>query len=350
MPGYHSPTGGRGTCALTPIPFGRFLLFERIAIGGMAEVFAAVRWDDDAGHLYAVKRILPSLAEDRELVQMFLDEARVVVQLDHRGIVPVHELGKLPGGYYIAMDYVAGRDLRSLAARFRAAGDALPVPVVAHVGAEVADALDAAHHGRGAGGEPLGVVHRDVSPANVLVGFDGQVRIIDFGIAQAAHRRVARGAPGMLRGKFAYMSPEMVRGLPVDRRSDVFALGIVLWELLAMRRLFTAPSELAVMEKVRAARVAPPSATNRAVPPELDAVVLRALAREPEQRFHWASEVRDALAPFAREAPPDDPRPLAREMARAFPEELRAEARLAERLRAAREGGASATRTGRRGA
>jgi serine/threonine-protein kinase len=310
---------------LTPIPFGRYLLFERVAIGGMAEVFAAVRWDDDAGHLYAVKRILPSLAEDRELVQMFLDEARVVVQLDHPGIVPVHELGKLPGGYYIAMDYVAGRDLRAVSARFRAAGQAPPIAVVAHVGAAVADALDHAHRGRGAGGEPLHVVHRDVSPANVLVGFDGQIRIIDFGIAQAAHRRAERGAPGILRGKFAYMSPEMVRGLPVDRRSDVFALGVVLWELLAMRRLFTGPSELAVMEKVRAAQVQPPSAVNGAVPPELDAIVLRALAREPEERFGWASELRDALRPFAAALGPAPREALGARMAAWFPDELRDE-------------------------
>jgi serine/threonine-protein kinase len=312
---------------LRPIPFGRFLLFERVAIGGMAEVFAAVRWDDDRGRLYAVKRILPTLAEDGDLVRMFLDEARVAVQLAHRGIVPVHELGKLPGGYYIAMDYVAGQDLRALTAHFRAMGVAPPPEVVAHVGAEVADALDHAHRGRGAGGEALHVVHRDVSPANVLVGFDGQVRIIDFGIAQAAHRRAGRAgrAPGVLRGKFAYMSPEMVRGLPVDRRSDVFALGVVLWELLAMRRLFTGPSELAVMEKVRAAQVPPPSSVNRAVPPELDAVLLRALAREPEDRYAWASELRDALRPFAAPLGPSPRETLAGLMARWFPEELRDE-------------------------
>lgn len=310
---------------MTPIPFGRFLLFERVAIGGMAEVFAAVRWDDDQGHLYAVKRILPTLAEDRELVQMFLDEARVVVQLDHPGIVPVHELGKLPGGYYIAMDYVAGCDLRALTARFRAAGEPPPVAVVAHLGAEVADALDHAHRGRGAGGEALHVVHRDVSPANVLVGFDGQVRIIDFGIAQAAHRRAERGAPGVLRGKFSYMSPEMVRGLPVDRRSDVFALGVVLWELLAMRRLFTGPSELAVMERVRAAQVPPPSSINPAVPPELDAILLRALAREPEDRPAWASDLRDALRPFARPLGRDPAAAISALMARWFPDELQDE-------------------------
>jgi serine/threonine-protein kinase len=314
----------------TPIPFGRFLLVERVAIGGMAEVYAAVERGDPSARLYAVKRMLPTLWEDREAVRMFLDEARLVVQLDHPGIVPVHELGKLGAGYYIAMDYVPGRDLRAICDRFRGRGERLPVEVAALVAARAADALDHAHRGRGADGAELRVVHRDVSPANVLVGFDGTVRIIDFGIAQAALRRTA-GAP-ILRGKFGYMSPEMVRGLPVDRRSDVFALGIVLHELLSGGRLFTGASELAVMEKVRAAEAAPPSRSNGAVPAGLDRVVLRALAREPEARFAWASELRDALAPWAGRA---DGRPaLARLMAETFPEGLRAEDERRARARA----------------
>jgi serine/threonine-protein kinase len=315
----------------TPIPFGRFLLVERVAIGGMAEVFAAVERGDPTARLYAVKRILPTLAEDREVVRMFLDEARLVVQLDHPGIVPVHELGKLGAGYYIAMDYVAGRDLRAISERFRRRGERLPVELAALVTARAADALDHAHRGRAADGAELRVVHRDVSPANVLVGFDGAVRIIDFGIAQASLRSSA--ASPVLRGKFGYMSPELVRGLPVDRRSDVFSLGIVLHELLTGERLFTGSSELAVMEKVRAAEAAPPSRCNRAVPPELDRVVLRALAREPEARFAWAAELRDALAPWARRAG-DGVRVLARLMAETFPEGLRAEDERRARARA----------------
>jgi len=318
---------------MTPIPFGRFLLVERLAVGGMAEVFAAVERGDPSARLFAVKRILPTLAEDRELVRMFLDEARLVVQLDHPGIVPVHELGKLGGGYYIAMDYVAGRDLRALADRFRRRGERLPVEIATLVASRAADALDHAHRGRGADGGELRVVHRDVSPANVLIGFDGTVRMIDFGIAQAALRRTA-GSP-VLRGKFGYMSPEMVRGLPVDRRSDVFALGVVLHELLTGERLFTAPTELAVMEKVRTAEAAPPSQANAAVPPELDRIVLHALAREPEARFGWASELRDALAPWSRQAGPDGGTAvLARLMADTFPEGLRAEEERRARARA----------------
>ncbi len=314
-----------------PISFGRFLLVERVAIGGMAEVFAAVRRGDRPDRFYAVKRILPTLADDEELVRMFLDEARLVVQLEHPGIVPVHELGRQDAGYYIAMDYVAGRDLRALVDRTRARGGRLSVALAAHVAWRVADALDHAHRRRDGEGGELRVVHRDVSPANVLLGFDGNVRIIDFGIAQAAFRSAPRRA--VLRGKLGYMSPEMVRGLPVDRRSDVFALGVVLHEMLTGERLFTGPSELAVMERVRAAAVRPPSARNPAVSRALDAVVLRALAREPEGRFAWASELRDALLAFMHGVPPDDPAPLARALAQAFPDELRSEGERLARLR-----------------
>src|SRR5512138_1817431 len=303
-----------------PIPFGRFLLVDRVAVGGMAEVFAAVRRGDPPGRYYAVKRILPTLAEDRELVRMFLDEARLVVQLAHPGIVPVHELGRQETGYYIAMDYVAGRDLRALVDRARQAGERLPVSLCAQVAWRVADALDHAHRRRGASGTELRVVHRDVSPANVLVGFDGSVRIIDFGIAQAAIRAGPHHA--VLRGKFAYLSPEAVRGLPVDRRSDVFSLGVVLHEMLTGEKLFSSRSELATLAEVRNADVPPPSSRRPEVPAGLDAVVLRALAREPEQRHRWASELRDALLPYAAvEGGPA----LARLLARTFPADVRAE-------------------------
>ncbi len=321
-----------------PVPFGRFLLGERVAIGGMAEVYAAVLRDDPSGRAYAVKRMLPTLAEDAELVRMVLDEARLAVQLEHPGIVQIHDLGKLGSRYYIAMDYVAGRDLRTLLDRIRALGERLSPARAAHVGARVADALDHAHRQRTATGSALRVVHRDVSPGNVLVAFDGSVRIIDFGIAVAALRGRRPGG-NRLRGTFGYMCPEMVRALPVDRRADVFSLGIVLHEMLTGERLFTGPSELAVMERVRAAEVPPPSARNRAVPPTLDAVVLRALAREPEARFAWASDLRDALLPLARSGePPGDARSLRALMARAFPGEAAAEEERIARLRRAAAG------------
>jgi serine/threonine-protein kinase len=307
-----------------PIPFGSYLLLDRIAVGGMAEVFVAVRPEERTARLYAVKRILPTLSEDAGFVEMFLDEARLVVQLDHPGIQPVHELGRHGDAYYIALDYVAGRDLRAVLQRARARGTPLPVPLAAYVAARVAEALDHAHRKRGADGRALGIVHRDVSPANVLLGYDGSVRVIDFGIAQAALR--TRREDTVLRGKFGYMSPEMARGEPVDRRSDVFALGVVLHEMLSGERLFGGRSELGTLEKVLSAEIPPPSRRNAAVPPALDAVVLRALARDPRERHAWASELRRELLPLAAAgSPPADAPALARFMARLFPAELRAE-------------------------
>jgi hypothetical protein len=269
------------------IPYGRYLLLERIAIGGMAEVYLAARRDDPSPRLYAVKRILPTLAEDGELLQMFLDEARLAAQLDHPGIVPIHELGKHGEGYYIAMEYVPGRDLRALLSRARGLGERVPAPLAAYVGWRVADALDHAHRKRDVRGSPLQVVHRDVSPANVLLGFDGSVRVIDFGIAQAA-RDTRRDAA--LRGKFGYMSPEMAAGEALDRRSDVFALGVVLHELLTGARLFAPPA--AVLGRFAARRCRLGAEPGGAARP--DAVVPGA-ARDPGERFAWASPATRSL-------------------------------------------------------
>lgn len=314
-----------------PTPFGRYVLVDRIAVGGMAEVYVAAR-PEEPGRLYAVKRILPTLAEDDAFLTMFLDEARLVVQLDHPGISPVHELGKHGGGYYMAMEYLAGKDLRALVDATRGRGERLPVAMAAGIAARVADALDHAHRSVGPDGAPLQVVHRDVSPANILVGFDGTVRVIDFGIAQAAIR--TRREDTVLRGKFGYMSPEMAAGATVDRRSDVFALGAVLHELLTGERLFAGGSELATLERVRAAEVPPPSARRPDLPRGLDAVVLKALARDPAGRYAWASELRDALLPFARRARGvGEPPALARLMARTFPDDLRVELDRVERAR-----------------
>jgi hypothetical protein len=307
-----------------PISFGRYLLLERLAVGGMAEVYLATARDGAEGALFAVKRILPTLAEDREFVGMFLDEARIVAHLEHPAIAPIHELGRVKDSYFIAFDYVPGQDLRALIKRQRRAGERMPVAVAAYIAHRLADALDWAHRARDAEGRDLQVVHCDVSPANILLAWDGTVRLIDFGIAQAAFR--AHRERRLLRGKLGYMTPEGVRGLPVDRRADVFALGTVLWEMLAGEKLFTGPSELALLERVRSAEVPPPSSRNPAVLPGLDAVVLRALAREPEDRFQWASDLREALLPYLGQGvPSNDAAVLQRLLARHFRAEIVAE-------------------------
>jgi serine/threonine-protein kinase len=298
-----------------PIPYGRYLLLERIAVGGMAEVWLAAE-RDAPDRRWAVKRLLPTLADDRTFVEMFLDEARLGAQLQHPGIVPVVDLGRVGESWYLCMELVAGLDLRRLLSRLRRDGDRLPVGLACWIALRAAEALDHAHRARDAAGRPLEVVHRDLSPANVLLGWDGSVRLIDFGIARAALR--AHREDPVLRGKFAYLSPEQVRGLPVDRRADVFSLGAVLHELLTGERLFGGPTDLAVMERVRSAEAAPPSRANPGVPPALDALVLRALAREPADRFPWAADLGEALLAFARGADRGD---LARLLAVRFPEE-----------------------------
>lgn len=308
-----------------PIPFGRYLLLERLAIGGMAEVWLA-EVKGDPGKRYAVKRLLPTLADDPDFVALFLDEARIGTLLDHPGIVPVRDLGREGSSYFMAMDYRPGQDLRTLLARLRHAGARLPPALSAYVVAEAARALDHAHRATGPRGEALAVVHRDLSPANLLLGWGGRVSVIDFGIAQAAFRAHREGA--VLRGKLGYLSPEQVAGLPVDRRADLFSLGAVLHELLTGHRLFGGPSDLAVLQRVRTAHVRVPSERNPAVPPALDAVVLRALARNPDERPLWASDLAAALEPFVGAAPQAA---LAAELAARLPVELAEERERARR-------------------
>jgi len=204
-----------------PIKFGNYLLLERIAVGGMAEVFVAKAFGVEGfERLLAIKKILPTMGEDAEFIHMFVDEARIAVQLSHANIVQVLELGKYDENLYIAMEYISGRDLRQLVARFRKREQSVPVPQACLIVAEVCEALDYAHRKRDAQGRPLGIVHRDVSPQNVLVSFEGEVKLIDFGIAKA-ESRLQKTQSGILKGKFSYMSPEQVKGQPIDGRSDV---------------------------------------------------------------------------------------------------------------------------------
>jgi eukaryotic-like serine/threonine-protein kinase len=304
----------------SPVPdperFGPWLLLERVASGGMAEVFLAVPADAPDAPPCALKRLLPSLAGDPELAARLEEEGRLSALLDHRAFAAVRARGTAGGVGFLAYDYLPGKDLRAVQARLAAAGARLPVGLAVHVAAEVADALDHAHRLRGAGGERLWLVHNDVSPANVLVGLDGSVRLIDLGLALAAPAGGGAGRPEDpgVRGKAAYLSPEAAAGRVVDRRADVYALGVVLHEALTAARLFDArgppPAE------ARRHPIPPPSSLRPEVPPALDAIVLRALALDPAERPAWAGELRDALAPFA--APGAGPA-LARLMAELFP-------------------------------
>jgi len=281
-----------------PIPFGRYLLLDRINIGGMAEVWRGkVFGAGGFERLVAIKRILPNIAEDEEFISMFQDEAKISVQLTHANICQIYELNRLGPSLYIAMEYVPGKDLRSIFERARKKGEPPPVPLVCYVIGKLCEGLDYAHRKKDQHGRDLNVVHRDVSPQNVLISFEGEVKVIDFGIAKAAGK-VTKTQAGILKGKFGYMSPEQIRGLPLDRRSDVFAIGVCLYELLTGERLFVGESDFQVLEKVRKAEVLPPSTYNRKIPEALERIVLKALAKDPTDRFQYASELADELQRF----------------------------------------------------
>lgn len=281
-----------------PTKFGKYLLLERIAVGGMAEVFVAKAFGVEGfERLLAIKKILPTMGEDREFISMFVDEARIAVQLSHANIVQVLELGKHDENLYIAMEYISGRDVRQLLERFRKRQQPMPIPQACLIVAEVCEALDYAHRKRDASGRALGIVHRDVSPQNVLVSFEGEVKLIDFGIAKA-ESRLQKTQAGILKGKFSYMSPEQVKGLPIDGRSDIFAAGILLWELICGEKLFTGDSDFAILEKVRQGIVPAPRSVTRTCSEGLEKVILKALATEPTQRYQTASELHDDLMRF----------------------------------------------------
>ncbi|HEY2437492.1 MAG TPA: protein kinase, partial [Solirubrobacteraceae bacterium] len=239
----------------------------------------------------------PNIAEDEEFISMFQDEAKISVQLTHANICQIYELNRIGPSLYIAMEYVPGKDLRSIFERARKKGEPPPVPLVCYVIGKLCEGLDYAHRKKDQHGRDLNVVHRDISPQNVLISFEGEVKVIDFGIAKAAGK-VTKTQAGILKGKFGYMSPEQIRGLPLDRRSDVFAIGVCLYELLTGERLFVGESDFQVLEKVRKAEVLPPSTYNRKIPEALERIVLKALAKDPADRFQYASELADELQRF----------------------------------------------------
>jgi serine/threonine protein kinase len=281
-----------------PTPFGKYYLLERINTGGMAEVFRAKAFGVEGfERLVAVKRILSNIAEDKEFIRMFIEEAKLAVQLNHANIAQIFDLGVVDGSYYIALEHVHGRDLRAMFDRCRQLGDPMPVSQACFAVMKVCEGLDYAHNKRDQAGRELNLVHRDVSPQNVLVSFEGEVKLIDFGIAKAAGKG-SKTQAGILKGKFGYMSPEQVRGIPVDRRSDVFSCGIVLYELLTGERLFVGESDFSTLEKVRNVEILPPSTYNRRIPDELERICLKALAKDPDERYQNAIDLHDELQAF----------------------------------------------------
>ncbi|MDH5492324.1 MAG: protein kinase [Myxococcales bacterium] len=280
------------------IPFGKYLLLQRLAVGGMAEVFLAKSFGVEGFEkIIAIKRILPTMAEDEDFIDMFIDEAKIAGHLSHANIVPIYELGKIGESHYIAMEFVWGKDLLQVMNRFRKMRRRMPAAMVAYIGTKMCEALEYAHNKRDRSGQPLRLIHRDISPQNVLISYEGAVKLIDFGIAKATARTTKTQA-GVLKGKFGYMSPEQVRGNALDARSDIFAVGTCLYEMITSDRLFMGESDFSTLEKVRNAAVPPPSSLVEGLTDDFDRVIMKALAKDPDERFSTAGEMQEALMEY----------------------------------------------------
>jgi TonB family protein len=271
--------------------FGQYILLEKIATGGMAEVWKArMRGVEGFQKTVAIKKILPHLSDNEDFVTMFIDEAKLAAQLSHNNIIHIYDLGRISSSYYIAMEFIDGCDLKTILRRAEDRGLQINVELALFVASKIAAALDYAHRKRDFSERELGLVHRDVSPQNVLISHEGDIKLCDFGIAKAASK-ASHTQAGALKGKLQYMSPEQAWGRQIDRRSDVFALATVLFEMLTGRKLFSGDNELSILEQVREAKIVAPSEFNDEVTAEIDALVVKALQKDPDARYQTAGEL-----------------------------------------------------------
>jgi hypothetical protein len=289
-----------------PQPFGRYVLLDRIAEGGMAEVFRAIMPGAEGfKRTFVIKRILSQLSQSANFVDMFVREARIGAMLNHPNIVQVYDFGSVDGHYFLAMEYLRGRDVLAIIKQLRDMKQPFPIPVAAFIAHEVAGCLAYAHGLTAPDGRPLDIVHRDVSPSNVMCLREGGVKLLDFGIASAVSEAKAEQTEqteqGNFRGKLAYMAPERLRNERADGRSDLYSLGVMLWEMLTCRRLFRGTSDADTFKKVFEMPIPAPSTQRPEVPPSLDAIVQKALAREPGQRYQSGQTLADDLEEVMRE-------------------------------------------------
>jgi serine/threonine protein kinase len=279
----------------SPLRFGRYLLIERLARGGMGEVFLAeVGGMVGLSKLCAVKRIRTDLGADPEYVGRFIDEARIIVRMTHSNIVPVFDVGRVDQQYYLAMEYIAGKDARRILKRCSEQGGPVPLEIACFIVRELANGLAYAHRFT-IEGKNAGLVHRDVSPHNVIVSYEGEVKLIDFGLA-TDRLTVDRSEAGVILGKFRYLAPEQIRALPVDRRTDIYTAGLVLFELCCGQPLHSGKTAEEVLARIGRAEPVAPSSILPDIPPELDRICLKATAREPSARYQSAEELRDDLS------------------------------------------------------
>ncbi len=277
----------------------RYRVTARVDAGGMAEVFRGVAESIQGFRKnVAIKRILPSLTKNKKFVSMFLDEAKLSLYLQHANIVQVFDIGVTDNSYFLVMEYVDGCNLKQLIDPLRKAGRRLNTAHSIYIMIECCKALTYAHHLESPEtSEPLKIVHRDVSPPNILISKQGEVKLVDFGLAKASSQLEATD-PGVVKGKFSYLSPEAASGKGVDHRSDIFAIGILLWEMLTGRRLFYGDTDYQTVELVRQARIPSMAALNPEIEPELEAIIRKALAKDPGQRYQEAADLGDALAQY----------------------------------------------------
>lgn len=283
---------------------GKYELLNKIAAGGMAEILVARAHSlPGVEKVVVIKRLLPQFADKQEFIDMFLDEARIAATLNHPNIVQMYDFGPMDGGYFMALEYLHGEDLRAIHRRHITEHRTLPIEHAITVASSVARGLHHAHEAKGFDGKGLAIVHRDVSPHNVFVTFDGAVKLVDFGIAKSKNR-VSQTRHGTLKGKVPYMSPEQLRNEPIDRRADIYALGVLLYEVTTGQRPYavTSGGEFGLMMAIARGQIRPPSAVRADYPPELEAIVLRAIARRREDRYQTAKELDAALEEFALRA------------------------------------------------
>ena len=304
-----------------PTPLGQYQLIEKIAQGGMAEIFRGKALDPyGIERAVVIKRILPHIAASPEFVEMLIDEAKIAVQLSHGNIAQVYDLGKVVDDYFIVMEYVEGKTLSQIMKRLKNQDKRMPVPHAVSICAEIAGGLDYMHRKTDESGHPLNIVHRDISPQNVIVSTAGTVKIIDFGIAKAK-TKISTTDSGILKGKFAYMSPEHAEGERLDHRTDIFSLGIILHELLTGQRLFKGKNNPETIKKVKKAKVPVPSEVRSAIPRALDEIVLKALQRDRDKRYPSAHDLAQDLTKFLITRHPEfSPRDLIRFLQELFPE------------------------------
>jgi len=286
-------------------PIGQYYLIEKIAQGGMAEIFKGLSYDlHGIKKTVVIKKILPHIAASKEFIDSLIDEAKIAVTLSHGNIAQTYDLGKVGDDYFMVMEFVDGKSLSLIHKRLLANGKLVPIPILCHFMSDVLSGLDYMHRRTDEHGHPSHIVHRDISPQNLIVTYSGTVKIIDFGIAKSAFK-ISTTDSGILKGKFSYMSPEQARGDPLDHRSDIFSLGIIFHEMLTGKRLFKTDDNRETLRNVRRTKIEPPSAFRGDIPDELNRIVMKALAKDRRHRYAFASDMRDDLLKFLSATQPD---------------------------------------------